>query len=88
MIGGLRCSFTWAITLAAAMWWSIRAGALVNREEFTPYGETSFGSFAKKRYRFTGKERDEESGLNYHGAQVLCAMVGTVGESGPQRAVK
>ncbi len=38
-------------------------GALVNREEFTPYGETSFGSFAKKRYRFTGKERDEESGL-------------------------
>ena len=42
-------------------------GALVNREEFTPYGETSFGSFAKKRYRFTGMERDEESGLSYHG---------------------
>jgi RHS repeat-associated protein len=45
------------------------AGALVNREEFTPYGETSFGSFAKKRYRFTGMERDEESGLNYHTAR-------------------
>jgi RHS repeat-associated protein len=44
-------------------------GALVNREEFTPYGETSFGSFAKKRYRFTGKERDEESGCAYHGAR-------------------
>lgn len=44
-------------------------GDLVNREEFTPYGETSFGSFAHKRYRFTGKERDEESGLNYHGAR-------------------
>jgi RHS repeat-associated protein len=44
-------------------------GALVNREEFTPYGETSFGSFAKKRYRFTGMERDEESGLAYHGAR-------------------
>jgi RHS repeat-associated protein len=43
-------------------------GELVNCEEFTPYGETSFGSFAKKRYRFTGKERDEESGLNYHEA--------------------
>ena len=28
---------------------------LVTREELTPYGETSFGSFAKKRYRFTGK---------------------------------
>ena len=45
------------------------SGGLVNREEFTPYGETSFGSFAKKRYRFTGKERDEESGLNYHGTR-------------------
>jgi RHS repeat-associated protein len=44
-------------------------GTLTNREEFTPYGETSFGSFAKKRYRFTGKERDEESGLNYHNAR-------------------
>ena len=46
-------------------------GALVNREEFTPYGETSFGSYARKRYRFTGKERDEESGLAYHGARYL-----------------
>ena len=45
------------------------SGRLVNREEFTPYGETSFGSFGRKRYRYTGKERDEESGLNYHGAR-------------------
>jgi RHS repeat-associated protein len=44
-------------------------GSLVNREEYAPYGETSFGSFAQKRYRFTGKERDEESGLYYHGAR-------------------
>ncbi len=45
------------------------SGNWVNREEYTPYGETSFGSFGRKRYRFTGKERDEESGLNYHGAR-------------------
>ncbi|MGE3289369.1 MAG: SpvB/TcaC N-terminal domain-containing protein [Dehalococcoidia bacterium] len=45
------------------------AGAPVNREELTPYGETSFGSYARKRYRFTGRERDEESGLSYHGAR-------------------
>jgi RHS repeat-associated protein len=44
-------------------------GAFINREEYTPYGETSFGSFARKRYRFTGKERDEENGLYYHGAR-------------------
>ncbi|HKE57533.1 MAG TPA: SpvB/TcaC N-terminal domain-containing protein, partial [Pyrinomonadaceae bacterium] len=41
----------------------------ISREEFTPYGETSFGSFARKRYRFTSKERDTESGLYYHGAR-------------------
>jgi RHS repeat-associated protein len=44
-------------------------GAFVNREEYTPYGETSFGSFALKRYRYTGNERDEESGLYYFGAR-------------------
>ena len=52
------------------------SGNLVNREEYTPYGETSFGSFARKRYRFTGKERDEESGLNYHGARYYAPWLG------------
>ncbi|NGN65282.1 hypothetical protein G5C51_15410 [Streptomyces sp. A7024] len=46
-----------------------QAGALTNREEYTPYGETSFGSHTRKRYRFTGAERDEESGLGHHGAR-------------------
>ncbi|QDG52176.1 hypothetical protein FIV42_15940 [Persicimonas caeni] len=41
----------------------------VNREEYRPYGETAFGSFEYKRYRFTGKEKDEESGLHYHSAR-------------------
>lgn len=50
-------------------------GALVNREEFTPYGETSFGSYARKRYRFTGKERDEGSGLSYHGARYYASWL-------------
>ena len=44
-------------------------GQLINCEEYTPYGETSFGSFGRKRYRFTGKERDEESSLYYYGAR-------------------
>ncbi len=56
-------------------------GTFINREEFTPYGETSFGSFVRKRYRFTGKERDEESSLNYHGARYyapwLCRWIST-----------
>ncbi|OWY64946.1 hypothetical protein B7486_44570 [cyanobacterium TDX16] len=52
------------------------AGGWINREEYTPYGETSFGSFARKRYRFTGKERDEESGLYYHGARYYAPWIG------------
>ena len=44
-------------------------GGWVSREEYFPFGETSFGSFSKKRYRFVGKEKDEESGLYYYGAR-------------------
>jgi RHS repeat-associated protein len=46
-----------------------------NREEFFPYGETSFGSFARKRYRFTSKERDEESELSYHRARYYAPVL-------------
>ena len=45
------------------------AGALFSSEEYTPYGETSFGSYAKKRYRHVAKERDEESGFYYYSAR-------------------
>ena len=51
-------------------------GDLINREEYTSYGETGFGSFARKRYRFTGKERDEESGFSYHEARYYAPWLG------------
>jgi RHS repeat-associated protein len=51
-------------------------GKFINREEYTPYGETSFGSFARKRYRFTGKEQDEENGLYYYGARYCAPWLG------------
>jgi RHS repeat-associated protein len=51
-------------------------GGFVNREEYAPYGETTFGSFGGKRYRFTGMERDEESGLAYHGARYYAPWLG------------
>jgi RHS repeat-associated protein len=54
-------------------------GTLVNQEEYYPFGETSFGSYAKKRYRFCGKEKDEESGMYYYGARYyspwLCRFI-------------
>ena len=68
-------------------------GVLVNREEFTPYGETSFGSYTRKRYRYTGQERDEESGLAYHGARSFMAWTArwatcnAIGAAGGDRPV-
>jgi RHS repeat-associated protein len=44
-------------------------GATINKEEYYPFGETSFGSYVKKRYKYCGKERDDESGLYYYGAR-------------------
>jgi len=51
------------------------AGAVISYEEYYPYGSTSYqagrtlAEVSLKRYRFTGKERDEESGFYYHGAR-------------------
>ncbi|MFF0204437.1 SpvB/TcaC N-terminal domain-containing protein [Streptomyces sp. NPDC005017] len=44
-------------------------GRWATREEYFPYGETSFGGFRRKRYRFTGMPRDEETGLQPMGAR-------------------
>ena len=44
-------------------------GDWVNREEYFPYGETSFGGFSRKRYRFAGRERDDRTGLSHHEAR-------------------
>ena len=50
-------------------------GALISYEEYHPYGTTAFqagrsaAETSLKRYRYIGKERDEESGLCYHGAR-------------------
>ena len=51
------------------------ASQIISYEEYYPYGSTSFQSVdgsrevPARRYRYTGRERDEESGLYYHGAR-------------------
>lgn len=51
------------------------SGAIISYEEYHPYGTTAFQAMnpdiksTAKRYRFTGKERDDESGFYYHGAR-------------------
>lgn len=47
--------------------------AIISYEEYHPYGTTAYQAMnasinaVAKRYRYTGKERDEETGLYYHG---------------------
>jgi RHS repeat-associated protein len=51
------------------------AARLISYEEYAPYGETVYqagehcGEVRRKRYRYTGKERDEENGFTYHSAR-------------------
>ena len=56
-------------------------GAVMSYEEYTAYGSTSYRAVRSqtqtpKRYRFTGKERDEESGLYSHGARYCAQWLG------------
>lgn len=52
-------------------------GAVISYEEYYPYGGTSFrGGDADKRYRFVGKERDEETGLYCIGVRYYAPWIG------------
>ncbi len=54
---------------------------VISYEEYHPYGTTAYQAknsaikSAAKRYRYTGMERDEESGLNYHGARYYATLL-------------
>lgn len=58
------------------------SGAVISYEEYYPYGNTSYqagrsaAEVSLKRYRYTGKERDEETGLSYHGARYYAPWLG------------
>jgi RHS repeat-associated protein len=55
---------------------------VLSYEEYHPYGSTAFhtarggAEVSAKRYRYTGKERDDETGLYYHGARYYAAWLG------------
>ena len=54
---------------------------VISYEEYYPYGSTSYQAVrsqteAPKRYRYTGMERDEESGLAYHTARYYMPWLG------------
>jgi RHS repeat-associated protein len=56
---------------------------VISYEEYFPFGSTSyqgvataFQNAAPKRYRYSGKERDGESGLYYYGARYFASWLG------------
>ena len=55
---------------------------IISYEEYQPYGTSAYRMMKSgieapaKRYRYTGMERDEESGLNYHGARYYVPWLG------------
>jgi RHS repeat-associated protein len=55
---------------------------VISCEEYYPYGSTSYQAGQStaevnlKRYRYTGVERDEETGLAYHGARYYIPWLG------------
>ena len=55
---------------------------IISYEEYTPFGSTSYQivrsrtEVSRKRYRFTGKERDKETGFYYHGARYYAPWLG------------
>jgi len=57
-------------------------GLVISYEEYHPYGTPAYRSaragveVSKKRYRYTGKERDEETGFQYHSARYLVPWLG------------
>ncbi|WP_025698590.1 RHS repeat domain-containing protein, partial [Paenibacillus forsythiae] len=57
-------------------------GKPVSYEEYHPYGTTAYRmarpgyDLSLKRYRFSGKERDEETGLYYFGARYYAPWLG------------
>jgi len=55
----------------------------ISLEEYSPFGETTFGSHAKKSFRYSGKERDEESGMYYYGVRYYLPWVGRWGSCDP-----
>ncbi|MFV8753052.1 SpvB/TcaC N-terminal domain-containing protein [Nannocystaceae bacterium ST9] len=65
------------------------AGEVISYEEYHPYGTTAYRAVdssidvSAKRYRYTGMERDEETGLSYHTARYYASWLGRWAASDP-----
>jgi RHS repeat-associated protein len=64
-------------------------GRVISYEEYYPYGSTAYHAVDKgikaagKRYRYTGMERDDETGLSYHSARYYVPWLGRWASADP-----
>lgn len=62
---------------------------IISYEEYHPYGTSAYRAVKSgieappKRYRYTGMERDEESGVSYHGARYYAPWIGRWNSTDP-----
>jgi RHS repeat-associated protein len=74
--------YQYANHLGSAVLETDEDGNPISYEEYHPYGTSAYRSakpgfsLSLKRYRFSGKERDEETGLYYFGARYYASWLG------------
>jgi RHS repeat-associated protein len=61
---------------------------IISYEEYAPYGSSTYQAVRSqtetpKRYRFTGKERDEENGFYYYGSRYYAPWLGRWSSADP-----
>ncbi len=75
--------------LGSAVLETDEGGNIISYEEYHPYGTSSYrilkpgSDISLKRYRFSGKERDDETGFYYFGARYYAAWLGRWTSSDP-----
>jgi RHS repeat-associated protein len=80
--GEPRLRYQLANALGSACGELDEAAGLISYEEYHPYGTTAFQAgrssveVSLKRYRYTGKERDDETGFGHHRARYYVPWLG------------
>jgi RHS repeat-associated protein len=81
--------YQYANHLGSAVMETDENGNVISFEEYHPYGTTAYRltkpgfDLSLKRYRFSGKERDDETGLYYFGARYYATWLGRWTSSDP-----
>jgi RHS repeat-associated protein len=80
--GEARMRYQLANQLESAVLELDEAAAIISYEEYYPYGSTSYQAaragveVSPKRYRYLGKELDNETGLYFHGSRYYASWLG------------